>query len=116
MKFLCLAYEEEQQLKGLSREDWHALRDETLAYVEVLRKHGQLVGTHALQSAQTAATVRVRDGERSVMDGPFAETKEHLGGYYLVEARDLDAAIDAAARIPGARTGRIEIRPLMEFG
>jgi len=112
MKFLCLAYEEEQQLKGLSREDWHALRDETLAYVEVLRKHGHLVGTHALKSAQTAATVRVRDGERSVMDGPFAETKEQLGGYFLLEARDRDEAIALAARWPSARFGSIEVRPI----
>jgi hypothetical protein len=76
MKFLCLAYEEERKLNDLTKAEWDQLRGETLAYVEVLRKHGHLVATHALQSARTAATVRIRQGARSVSDGPFAETKE----------------------------------------
>jgi hypothetical protein len=79
MKFLW-AYEEEKKLNDLSRGEWDALRAETLAYVEVLRKSGHLILTNALQSARTAATVRVRKGEVSVMDGPYTETKEQLGG------------------------------------
>jgi hypothetical protein len=114
MKFLCLAYEEEQKLSALSREEWDALRGETIAYVEVLRKGGHLIVTHALQSVRRAATVRVRDQRLSVMDGPFAETKEQLGGFFLVEARDLDEAIGLAAKWPSARLGSIEVRPIEE--
>jgi hypothetical protein len=114
MKFLCLAYEEEQTLNALSRSEWDALRRETLDYVESLRGGGHLVLTHALQSARTAATVRVRDQRQSVTDGPFAETKEQLGGFFLVEARDLDEAIELAARWPSARLGSIEVRPIEE--
>ena len=76
MKYLCLAYEEEKKLNALSQSEWDALRSETLAYVEALRKSGHLIVTHALQSVQTASTVRVRSGKQLVTDGPFAETKE----------------------------------------
>ncbi|MBX3024993.1 YciI family protein [bacterium] len=114
MKFLCLAYEEERKLTALSQSEWDRLRGETLAYVEVLRKSGHLLATHALQSVRTAATVRVRDGGASVMDGPFAETKETLGGFFLVEARDRDEAIALAAQWPSARLGSIEVRPIEE--
>lgn len=114
MKFLCLAYEEEAVLNGLSSAEWEQLRGETLAYVEVLRKSGHLVLTHALQSARTAATVRVRGGSTAVQDGPFAETKEQLGGFFLIEARDRDEALALAARWPSARLGSIEVRPIEE--
>lgn len=114
MKYLCMAYEEEEVLNRLTRSEWDALREETLAYVEVLRKNGHLIGTHALKSARTATTVRVRDGKPSVMDGPFAETKEQLGGYFLIEAADLDQALQLAARWPSARIGIIEVRPIQE--
>jgi hypothetical protein len=87
---------------------------ETLAYVEVLRKSGHLIVTHALQSVRKAATVRVRKGEPSVMDGPFAETKEQLGGFFLIEASDLAEATALAARWPSARIGSIEVRPIQE--
>ena len=80
---------------------------------EDLKKSGQLRAGDALQPTTTATTVRVRDGKRLTTDGPFAETKEQLGGYYLVEAKDLDEAIAIAARIPGARHGSIEVRPVM---
>ena len=86
------------------------------AYTAWLEETGQLLGGEALQPPSDATTVAVRDGRRIVTDGPFAETKEHLGGYYLINAKDLDAAIEAAARIPGARTGHIEIRPILEMG
>ena len=114
MKFLCLAYEEEKKLDDLSRSEWTALRGETLAYVEILRKSGRLILTNALQSARTAATVRVRNGTPSVLDGPYAETKEQLGGFFLIEANDLDEAIGVAAQWPSARLGSIEVRPIEE--
>jgi len=114
MKYLCLAYEEEKRLNDLSRGEWDALRGETLAYVEILRKSGHLLITNALQSARTAATVRVRSGTVSVIDGPYAETKEQLGGFFLIEARDLNEAIDVASRWPSARLGSIEVRPIEE--
>lgn len=114
MKFLCMAYEEEEKLTSLSQQEWDALRGETLAYVEVLRKSGHLVLTHALQSARKAATVRVRTNGTSVSDGPFAETKEQLGGFFLIEAKDLDEALGLAARWPSARIGSIEVRPIEE--
>jgi hypothetical protein len=114
MRFLCLAYEEERALNDLSRGDWEMLRGETLAYVEILRKSGHLVLTNALQSARKAATVRVRGGTLSVVDGPYAETKEQLGGFFLIEAKDLAEAIQLASRWPSARLGSIEVRPIEE--
>jgi hypothetical protein len=114
MKYLCLAYEEEKKLNALSRSEWDALRGETLAYVEALRNSGHLIVTNALQSARTAATVRVRSGKLSVTDGPFAETKEQLGGFFLIEARDLNEAIQVASKWPSARLGTIEVRPIEE--
>lgn len=114
MKYLCLAYEEERTLDALTPEEWDALRRETLAYVETLRQGGHLVITQALQSVRTAATVRVRGGNLSVTEGPFAETKELLGGFFLIEARDRDEAVGLAARWPSARLGSIEVRPIEE--
>jgi hypothetical protein len=114
MKYLCLAWEEQQVLDDLSRSEWDALRGETLAYVEVLRKSGHLILTNALKSARTSATVRVRGGRLSVADGPYAETKEQLGGFFLIEARDRDEAIELASRWPSARLGSIEVRPIEE--
>lgn len=114
MKFLCLAYEEETKLSSLSQAEWDVLRGETLAYVEVLRKSGHLLVTHALQSVRTAATVRVRGGAPAVSDGPFAETREQLGGFFLIEARDREEAVRLAAAWPSARLGSIEVRPIEE--
>jgi hypothetical protein len=114
MKFLCLAYEEEEKLNSLSRGEWDALRKETLDYVETLRRNGHLIVTHALQSARTANMVRVRNGKLSRTDGPFAETKEQLGGFFLVEAKDFDEATRLAADWPSARLGSIEVRPIEE--
>jgi hypothetical protein len=114
MKYLCLAYEEERVLNELSRSEWDELRVETLAYVESLREKGHLILTNALQSARMAATVRKREGKLSVVDGPFAETKEQLGGFFLIEASDLDEAIRLAAGWPSARLGSIEVRPIEE--
>jgi hypothetical protein len=112
MKYLCLAYEEEAKLNALSRQEWEVLRAETLSYVESLDSSGRLIVTEALQSARTAATVRVRHGSPSVTDGPFAETKEQLGGFFLIEAADLNEAIQVASKWPSARLGSIEVRPI----
>ncbi len=114
MKYLCLAYEEENKLNALSKSEWAALRDETLAYVEEIRKNGYLIAAEALQSVRTAATVRVRTNKVSITDGPFAETKETLGGIFLINARDLNEAIQVASRWPSARLGSIEVRPIEE--
>ena len=114
MKFLCIAYEEEQKLNRLSRAEWQALRMQTLDYVETLRKQGRLIVTQALRSAATASIVRVRDGNLSVTDGPFAETKEQIGGFFLIEASDLQEAIGVAAHWPSAAIGSIEVRPIEE--
>ena len=114
MKYLCIAYEEQRKLDELSKSEWQALRQETLDYVETLRKRGRLITTHALQGARTASTVRVRNGTLSVTDGPFAETKEQIGGFFLIEAGSLQEAIDVAANWPSARIGSIEVRPIEE--
>jgi hypothetical protein len=114
MKYLCLAYEEESKLQKLSESDWENLRKETLDYVEDLKKNGHLIVTEALQSVRNATTVRVRNHNVSLMDGPFAETKEQLGGFFLIEAKDLNEAIQVASRWPSARFGSIEVRPIQE--
>ena len=112
MKYLCLAYEEESKLSSLSRSEWDDLRNETLAYVDELRRRGKLISAEPLQSARTASTVRVRNGKASITDGPFAETKEQLGGFFLVDAGDLNEAIQIASKWPSARLGSIEVRPV----
>jgi hypothetical protein len=105
MKYLCLVYGDEQEI--------HTVPDsECLAYDEALRDSGRCIASEALESVETAATVRVRNGELSVTDGPFAETKEKLAGFYLIEARDLSEAIQLAAKIPPARVGSVEVRPI----
>lgn len=114
MRYMCIAYEEQRKLDELSKSEWRALRQETLDYVESLRKQGRLIVTHALQSATAASTVRVRSGNLSVTDGPFAETKEQIGGFFLIEARNFDEAIEVAAKWPSARIGSIEVRPIEE--
>ncbi len=114
MKYLCLAYEEEQKLNDLSASEWDDLRRETLAYVDELMARGCLVSAEALQSARTATTVRVREGKLSLTDGPFAETKEHLGGFFLITAPDMSAALAVAGKWPSARLGSIEVRPIEE--
>ena len=115
MKYLCLIYFEEQKLNALSKREWDALIDEALAYDEVLRKSGHHLVSDALQSVQTATTLRIRNGKVSVTDGPFAETKEQLGGFILIDARDLDDAIRVASKIPPARLGSVEVRPIWDL-
>ena len=114
MKYLCLAYEEEGVLNALSTDEWRELREETIAYVDTLRASGRLVDARPLRSARTASTVRVRQGRAAVTDGPFAETKEQIGGYFLIEAATVEEARDIAAKWPSARFGTIEVRPIEE--
>jgi hypothetical protein len=108
MKYLCLVYGEENKLEGMSD-------DVCVAYDEALRSRAQCLATEALQPVRTATTVRVRNGKVSVTDGPFAETKETLAGFYLVDARDLNEAIQIASKIPPARVGSVEVRPIREL-
>ena len=108
MKYLCLVYLEGQKL--------HAVPDRECANCgDGLRKSGVLVAAEALQPIETATTVRVRNGKISVTDGPFAETKEQLAGFYLIEARDLNEAIQTASKIPPAREGSVEVRPVRQL-
>ena len=108
MKYLCLVYLEETKLDDVPDSDCKACGEE-------LRKNGHHIAAEALQSVHTATTVRVRNGKVSVTDGPFAETKEHLAGFYLVDAKDLNEAIQLASKIPPARVGSIEVRPVREL-
>ena len=112
MKYICLAYEEESILNALSNDEWNLIRKETLDYVEQLKKSSTLIAAEPLQSVSKAASVRVRRGKISVTDGPFAETKETLGGFFLIEAKDLNEAIGIASKWPSARFGTIEVRPI----
>lgn len=114
MKYLCLAYESEATFKAMPRAEWDAVRADTLRYVETLRQSGQLIDARPLQSASRAVTLTLRRGQLAVSDGPFAESKEQLGGFFLIEAVDLNEAIGIAARWPGARYGEIEIRPVAD--
>jgi hypothetical protein len=113
MQYLLLIYEAEKRFQGLAQKDLNAEIAEYRAFGDQFAK--SIRGGNALQPTSSATTVRVRDSKRLTTDGPFAETKEQLGGFYLVEARDLDDAIQMAAKIPGARYGSIEVRPIMTF-
>ena len=115
MKYLCLICNDEKVLQAMPKAAFDDLCDQHLAYEEELRRHGQFVAADALQSVQTATVVRVRDGKISVTDGPFAETREQIGGFFVIEAGDLNEAIRVAAGIPSARTGCIEVRPIREL-
>jgi hypothetical protein len=115
MRYLLLIYTEPPASEP-SEAEASAELEAYNAYSTWLRDTGQFLGGEALHPVTDATTVQVRDGRRIVTDGPFAETKEHLGGYYLIEAKDLDAAIEAAARLPGSAYGKTEVRPIWEFG
>ena len=108
MKYLCLVYGEEKQMGAMTD-------DECMAYDQSLRNAGQCIASEALQPVHTATTVRVRDGKISIRDGPFAETKEVLAGFYLVDAADLNDAIQIASKMPPAHVGSIEVRPVREL-
>jgi len=108
MKYLCLVYLEEKKLGDVPDSDCKACGEE-------LRKNGHHIAAEALQSVHTATTVRVRNGKVSITDGPFAETKEQLAGFYLIDAKDLNEAIQLASKIPPARVGSVEVRPTREL-
>jgi len=112
MKYMLLVYMNEQAMTDEERAHCYV---ESAQLTQDLSAKGQYVGAGPLHPVATATSVRVRDGKRVVTDGPFAETREQLGGYYLIEAKDLDEAIDIAERIPPARYGTIEIRPVLEI-
>ena len=115
MKYALLIYASEQDWASQTEEESQAQFQDYMAFTKDIVDRGIYKGGEALQQIATATTVRVRDGETLTTDGPFAETKEQLGGFYLVEAKDLDEAIEIATRIPDVRRGSIEVRPVMEM-
>jgi hypothetical protein len=115
MRYALLIYASEQDWATQTEEHAQAVNQEYMAFTKDIIDRGLMKGGEALQATATATTVRVRDGETLTTDGPFAETKDQLGGFYLVDCKDLDEAIEVAARIPDARRGSIEVRPIMEI-
>lgn len=115
MQYLCLIYDDEKLMDAMPEAERGAFFGEYMQFTADIKQSGHLRGGDALQPVSTATTVRIRDGKVTTTDGPFAETREQLGGYYLVEAKDLDEAIKIAAKIPSARYGSIEVRPIMVF-
>jgi len=116
MKYMLLIHDDEKAWGKMSQAEQQRIYGEYGQFSEYVKSTGQYLAGSQLQPTSTATSVRVRDGKRLVTDGPFAETREQLGGYYLVQAKDLDEAIELAARIPSARIGTIEVRPVVEMG
>ncbi|MGH7522414.1 MAG: YciI family protein [Gemmatimonadales bacterium] len=115
MRYLCLIYEDEKWWEQASEDDMKKGMADYNAFTESAKKNGHYIGGEALQPTTTAKSVQVRNGKVSTTDGPYVETKEQLGGYYLINAKDLNDAIQVASRIPGAKHGTVEVRPIMEF-
>lgn len=115
MKFVCLGYMEAGKFETMSESERNVFVDRCFAYDDVLRKNGHFVGGEALQSARTAVTLRYRNGKVSPTDGPYAETKEQLGGILILEARNLDHAVELMSKHPGVREGAFEIRPAADL-
>ena len=115
MQYLLLIYDDEQTWAAMSDDERGQIMQEYFAYTEDLRSSGKMLNGNALQPTQTAKTVRAENGGKVVIDGPFAETKEQLGGYYLVEVDSEDEALEWAAKIPSARYGKIEVRPIVDY-
>jgi hypothetical protein len=115
MKYLCLVYYDEKIINNMTAAEWQSLNEECVACGESLRDTGKMIGGNALHSVATATSLRVRDGKPIITDGPFAETKEQLAGFYMLDARDLNEALQLAAKIPPARLGTIEVRPVREL-
>jgi len=114
MKYLLMCCHEEEQFDAMSKSECDAMMEETMAYCEALKKSGHLIAVEQLEPVQTAMTVRVRNGKLSPTDGPFAETKEQIGGFFLINARDLNEAIQVASKFPVVRFGSMEVRPVRE--
>ena len=115
MQYMLLIYDDEKLWADMPAEQGAQLNDEYMKFTQDILKSGKMKAGDALQPTRTATTVRVRGGKTATTDGPFAETKEQLGGYYLIEADNLDEAIAIAARIPSAKVGSIEVRPVMKI-
>jgi hypothetical protein len=115
MKYLCLIYDDEKKIETMPQAESDKFMSEYFAFTDDVRKSGHMIQSEALQPVQTATTLRMKNGKVSTTDGPFAETKEQLGGFYLIEAKDLNEAIQVASRIPSIRTGSIEVRPVVDF-
>ena len=115
MKFMFMIYHDETMLESMPVGEMQALIDSALDYDEEIRRSGHYIVSNALQSSRTARTIRVRGSKVSTTDGPFAETKEQLGGFFLIDARDMDEACAVASRFPPARAGTIEVRPVREL-
>jgi hypothetical protein len=115
MRYLCLIYSDEKQIAAMPENQARTVIGEYANFTDGIRKSGHFLGGERLQPTHTATTIRSRNGKVSTTDGPFAETKEQLGGFYMIEARDLNEAIQVASRIPGTRFGSIEVRPIWEL-
>ncbi len=115
MKYLCMIYDDEKTWETMPKDEADAVMGEYFSFTEGIRESGHYVAGEALHPVHTATTVRVRNGKVSTTDGPFAETREQLGGFYLIEARDLNEAVQVAAKIPSARLGSVEVRPVVDF-
>ena len=115
MKFLLMCCTEEKKLADLPKSEFQVIVEETMAYCEALRNSGQLIASEALEPVEMATTVRVRNGKLFTTDGPFAETKEQFGGFFLINARDLNEAIQVASNFPSARLGSMEVRPVADL-
>jgi len=115
MKYLFMVIVDEKRLQAMSESEAQSLDDESLEYDDALRKGGHFLAAQALESINTATTVRIRNGKVLMTDGPFVETKEQVGGFILIEAKDLDEAIELASHIPVIRFGAVEIRPIKEL-
>jgi hypothetical protein len=115
LKFMFMIYHDEKELDALPAGELQTLVDGALDYMDELRRSGHFIVSNALQRVRTARTIRVRPGKVATTDGPFAETKEQLGGFFLIEARDMDEACAIAARFPPARIGTVEVRPVQEL-
>jgi hypothetical protein len=116
MQYLLLIYDAETEWAKMSQAEQGKMNEEYMQFTSDIKKSGNHLAGHQLQPIASATTVRVRNGKRLTTDGPFAETKEQLGGFYMIEAKDLDEAIEIASRIPSARVGSIEVRPIVVHG
>lgn len=116
MKYLCLVYLEEKILNAFPSDKRRVISDDAMSYCEKLQKAGHLLAASPLHPVETATTVRVREGKTATTDGPFAETKEQLGGFLMIDVPDLNDAIRIAAQFPAAKFGSIEVRPMKELG
>jgi len=115
MKYLCLIYDDEKKFAALSKPELDTMMVEYREFTNSVKQSGHWLAGEALQPVNTATTIRARNGKTSTTDGPFAETKEQLGGFYMIEARDLNDALQVASRIPSVKYGSIEVRPIMTF-